>query len=200
MNTRIFTIVGLVAALASGVNAQQSGTASGTNQPANDSTMSGKNTDAMVLSKMHQKNQAEMKVGQLAMEKGQSEKVRRYGKQLYADHQFADQKIQALAQKKGITLTEPKPMTDEDRKNAENEKMMMQKLQQAQGEQFDQTLAQAMDEGHHKVIQSLNQAVGQLQDSDVRALVQKMIPILEQHRTLAQDLEGRLEPTGRAQR
>jgi predicted outer membrane protein len=69
---------------------------------------------------------------------------------------------------------------------------MMQKLKQAQGAEFDSAYMMAMQKSHEQMIQTLEEAKDKLQDSDVRGLVDKMIPILKQHLALAQDVQKKL--------
>lgn len=148
-----------------------------------------KQMETKVLSKMHHVNQMEIKAGQMAMEKGQSSDVRAYGRRLRNDHQFADKKVTELAKAEGIKLMEPNPTTPEEKQQAQEEKQMMEKLQMAQGGEFDTAFLKAMEKGHTKAIETLTQAHEKLQDPQVRGLVAKLIPILKQHLQLARNLE-----------
>lgn len=139
-------------------------------------------TPAMLASKMHATNQLEIKLGRLAQEKGQSAEVRRYGRLLERDHSMGDKKVLGLAKKQGLQLTTPPPSPEQQE--------MMQKLQQASGEEFDREFLTAMKKGHDKAIDMLSKAQGKIQDPELASLIAKMLPILKQHDHLAAGLQG----------
>lgn len=66
---------------------------------------------------------------------------------------------------------------------------MVQKLKQAEGLKFDNAYAMAMEKSHQRMVQTLQDALGKVQDPDVRGLIEKLIPILQQHVALAQDVQ-----------
>ena len=59
-------------------------------------------SDEMVLTRLHQTHQKEIKMGQLAQRYGTA-KVKSYGARLVKDHTTADQKVTAAAKKLGIS-------------------------------------------------------------------------------------------------
>ncbi|HJS44583.1 MAG TPA: DUF4142 domain-containing protein [Gemmatimonadales bacterium] len=67
-------------------------------------------SDEMVLTRMHQTHQKEIKMGQLAQRNG-SAKVKSYGARLVKEHSAADQKVTAVAKKLGISTTSAMWMT-----------------------------------------------------------------------------------------
>lgn len=148
--------------------------------------------EVMVLSKMHKTNQMEVKAGKLAMQKGSAEDVREYGERLMRDHQMNDDKVKKLAEEEGITLVKPEPQTQEEKKRAKHQKETMQKLQKLEGEEFDRVYLKFMVEGHEHAIKTLSKALEEkLKDPDVRELVEKSVPILQQHLELARQLRGK---------
>lgn len=147
--------------------------------------------DAMVLSKMHHMNQVLIKMGDLAMKKGTTGDVRAYGERLRNDHQLADNMVIALAAKEGITLSQSAPTTPQAQHQAEEQRMMKQKLQKAQGPEFDRAFLNAMEKIQAKAIQTLTQAHEKLQDPNLRGLIGKMIPIVNQDLQIAKDVEAR---------
>ena len=159
--------------------------------PAPHLTPAEKQMDAMVLSKMHQVNQLEIKMGELAMKKAQSKEVQAYGRRLRNDHQLGDRLVTQLAEREGLTLADPKPQTPEQEQKAQKQKMMSEKLESLEGPEFDKTFLNAMEQGHTQAIQMLAQAHEKLKDPQVWGLVGKMLPILEQHLQLAKDLENK---------
>jgi putative membrane protein len=144
----------------------------------------------MVLSKMHMTNQMEMKVGKLAMKKGATDEVRRYGDRLVRDHRFADGKVENMAKAKGITLQTPEPQDEAAKKHMQKEQEMAQKLEGMSGREFDRMFLQMMVMGHENAIGMLTQAHAQTNDADLKDMLGKMIPILKQHETVARMLES----------
>lgn len=62
-------------------------------------------TPEKVLNKLHQTNQEEIMMGKLALEKGTSEDIKRYGQSLINDHQKADEEVKRIAKAQNIQLT-----------------------------------------------------------------------------------------------
>lgn len=153
-------------------------------------TAAGQDLTQRVLSRMHQVNQMEMQAGKLAWEKGNSESVRNYGERLFRDHRFGDRKVTGLAEARGIKLVQPKLQSAEAKKRMKEMKQMMAKLKKMEGPSFDDVFLKMMVQGHKHSIQTLRQATEKLDEGEVRELVVNLIPILEQHLTLAQNLQS----------
>jgi putative membrane protein len=77
---------------------------------------------------------------------------------------------------------------------AEIQKQMaaMDRLKQLQGAAFDEAFTGAMIADHDKAIAMLRGAAQAASDADVRKLLERMVPILEQHREIAQQLNSDL--------
>jgi putative membrane protein len=138
-----------------------------------------------VLSSLHATNQLEIQFGQLAESKGQSQKVRDFGKQLVKDHQAADKKVQALASQKGITLGAEKAPSAEDERHMDDQKKALSRLQSLDGQQFDDQFLSEMAKGHEHTISMLDKSKATVQDKDVDKLVSSLRPVLEKHRAMA---------------
>jgi predicted outer membrane protein len=142
-----------------------------------------KNTSAAILEQIHQANLKEIAVGKLAEEKASSDEVRAYADQLVKDHTAADQMVFATAQKKGARLRDSAAR----RENARG-KVTEQKLSSASGTQFDRRFLEQTSADHKKLISELQQEREDATDDDVEALIDKIVPILQQHHDLAQIL------------
>lgn len=137
-----------------------------------------------VLSKMHHVNQMEIRLGELAMQKGRSQDVRNFGRRLRNDHQMADRRVTNLAAREGIRLVNP-PMT-------RHERTVNRRLRYARGHQFDREFMDAMADGHTQTIQDLSQARRDLRDPQVRRLVGNTLPALRHHRKMAREIQQNL--------
>jgi len=145
--------------------------------------VSSKNTSAAILDQIHRANLKEIEIGKLAEEKASSDEVRAYAVQLVNDHTNADQMVAATAQKKGAHLRDSAA-----RRESARGKTAAQKLSSASGAQFDRLFLEQTSADHKKLIGELQQEREDASDDDVEALIDKIVPILQQHQDLAQIL------------
>jgi len=139
---------------------------------------SSKKTSASVLAQIHQANLKEIAVGRMAQQKASSDEVRSYADQLVKDHTNADQMVLATAQKTGAHLrsaSTARSKTD-------------QKLSSASGAQFDRMFLEQTSADHKKLMSELQQEREDASDDNIEALIDKIMPILQQHHELAQIL------------
>ncbi|MBZ4417554.1 DUF4142 domain-containing protein [Myxococcus sp. RHSTA-1-4] len=147
------------------------------------------------LEMLHHSQQMEVQLGQLAQQKGVSKGVKDYGARLVKDHQAADQKLLSYAQKKNLTLGEPKVDDDfhKTMKNADD--AVMAKLQSLQGPAFDRAfLAHAVSDHDADVAKVM---AGQQQfasNTELKGQLDSLLPTLKQHRDQAYKLLGQEKP------
>ena len=143
-----------------------------------------------ILQKLHLTNLHEIKAAKLAQTNG-TDKVQDYARTLLNDHQDADSKVMALAQKKGFTLSD-QPTTE----HAMKHEQMKDELTNLKGAQFDKTFADAMYKGHSKVLAMAQMWTQNCKDQDVCSLVKDLTPTLQKHEQMAESLKGPM-PQGR---
>lgn len=120
---------------------------------------------------------AEIDVGKLAQEKGQSEAVKQYGAMLVKDHGAHKAKAEEVASQLGVT-----PPTG----SSFGEKATYAKLKLLQGDSFDRSFAKSMVKDHQDDIKEFqkesrkNDAAGQL--------AKETLPTLRKHLQAAQRL------------
>ena len=125
-----------------------------------------------------QGNLAEVAMGQLAQQKGQSEGIKSFGRQLAKDHSDANQKATAAASALGIT-----PPTEPTKKQrADHDKMA--KLADAK---FDRAFSQAMVKDHNKDVKAYEKAA-KLRDAEAANYASQALPTLKQHLNMAKGL------------
>ena len=141
-------------------------------------------TPEALLRQIHQLNQVEIELGNLAKSKGASQGVRKLGAELAKDHENVDQEAAALADKHNIQLTKPqqRPQAGESRKAK-----LLDGLRKLKGEAFDRRFLSAAVTEHSKVIDDLK-TYRTSASNDLRALIDKMLPHLEAHRERASKL------------
>ncbi|MFB9246374.1 DUF4142 domain-containing protein [Massilia antarctica] len=193
-------LIGICAAAALcatlGVQAQTTGTQSGSQGGGGQtgtqgSTASGaggsgtgtiSSTDRKIVTDLAMANMAEIEVARTAQGKSQDDQVKKYAQQMIDDHTKALNEVQQLAQTRGITL----PATL-DRAH----KARADKLAALSGDAFDRAyMAQAGVAEHKKTHGMLTRAQARAKDGDVKALVMRMTPTVEQHLNAAQELHG----------
>jgi putative membrane protein len=146
--------------------------------------VSSKNTNAAILEQIHQANLKEIAIGKIAGQKASSDEVRAYADQLVKDHTSADQMVVATAQKKNVRLRD----SAAGRRESARGKSAEQKLSSASGVQFDRLFLEQTSAEHKKLISELQQEREDASDDDIEALIDKIVPILQQHNDLAQIL------------
>lgn len=146
--------------------------------------VSSKKTNAAILERIHLANLKEIEAGKIAEAKASSTEVRGYADQLIKDHTNADQMVTATAQKIGARLHD----TATGRHKAANGTPVDKKLSSANGAQFDRVFLEQTSADHKKLMTELKQARDDASDDDIEALIDKIMPILQQHQDLAEIL------------
>ncbi|WP_296002604.1 DUF4142 domain-containing protein [Rugamonas sp.] len=137
-------------------------------------------TDQRILADLAQANLNEVAAAQLATQKSQNADVQQFARQMTTDHGQALQDVQAMAQNKGVMLP-----TAADAK----QQQMDAKLGQLSGAAFDQAyLERAGVTAHKQAHAMLARAQSRATDPDLKALVAKMQPTVDQHLATVQQL------------
>lgn len=190
--TKIVTVAGCVLALAMPLGwAQQSRT-----EPQSDQTGSQTGTESQhgqlsskdfrFLEKFARGGMEEVELGQLAQQKASSQGVRDFGQRMVTDHSKANDELRAIATQKGAALPA---------KMSHLENMSLSHLQNESAANFDQTYIKDMVKDHKKDVKEFEKAANDITDPDLKAWVQKTLPILQQHLQMAENLEASIKGT-----
>lgn len=155
--------------------------------------VSAKLNTAMVLAQIHQSNLMEVELAKMAREKGSINGVRAYADQLIQDHTNLDQTVVAMAQKSGSIKAVRRSAHE-----TADEKTVERKLKAASGAKFDKLFLQQTSSDHERLIRKLQQEREDASDDDLESLIDKTIPILQQHKELAQILMNKEQASGQA--
>jgi putative membrane protein len=148
------------------------------------------NPDQQALTKMYISNQAEIQMGQLAQERAQSDQVREYGQMLSSQHEKANQDVQSLAQQKDVQLSAaPGKDAEKEQKDLQGK---LEKLQQAQAQDFDKQFLDTMVDSHGKTIDNLSKLEQDVTDPKIKQLIQQQLPVLQQHHDQAEQLKAQI--------
>ena len=184
INTALKTFLGISAAVAmcGAAPAYAQATADPAQKPAATAPAGGalSKADQKILMDMAQANLAEIEAAKLAQSKSQNDQVKTFAQQMIDDHTKAQADVQQLASAKGVTLP-----TEPDKKH----KAMADKLGAMSGDAFDKAyMAQAGVSDHKKVHSMLASAEKKAKDPDVKALVARIAPTVDQHLKAAQQM------------
>jgi putative membrane protein len=120
---------------------------------------------------------AEVKMGQLAVEKGTSPTVKQFGQKMVDDHSKANDELKAIASKKNLSLP-----TEVDTKH----QATYDKLAKLSGSDFDKAYIDAMVKDHDEDVREFKKATSTgVLDADLKAWAEKTLGVIEQHDHLA---------------
>jgi putative membrane protein len=147
-----------------------------TMSPANGGVMS---SDIKFMDKAAQGGMAEVELGQLAEQNGQSAEVKAFGKRMVDDHSKANDQLKHLAAQKGISLPTSLDAKDQAVKD---------KLSKLQGAAFDKAYMKDMVADHKQDVAEFKHESIAAHDSDLKTWAGQTLPTLESHLQEAQKI------------
>ena len=129
-------------------------------------------TDTNFMLAAAQGGMTEVKLGEVAAQKGMREDVKAFGQLMVKDHTAINDNLKALAAQKGVTLP--------DSLDAEHQGMV-DKLSALAGSAFDDAYIAAMTKGHKKDLKAFKAEAEATQDADLKSFLGKSIPIVAEH-------------------
>jgi putative membrane protein len=133
--------------------------------------------DHNFMMKAAQGGMAEVELGQLAQQNGQSQQVKDFGQRMVNDHSKAGDELKQLASQEGVSL----PTTIDAKDQA-----TMQRLQGLHGAAFDKAYMQDMVTDHKQDIAEFKHEASTGNDQAVKDWAGKTLPTLESHLREAQ--------------
>jgi putative membrane protein len=127
-----------------------------------------------------QGNLAEIQMGQLAQQKGQSDAVKSFGQMLVSDHQANNEKATQVANQLGVT-----PPTQPSAK----QKAAYDKLSKLSGAAFDRQFAQMMVMDHKQDIAKFQREAKKTNDP-LGQYASNSLPVLKKHLDAAEKIES----------
>ena len=138
------------------------------------------NADREALTDLAMANMAEIATAKIALGKSANPEVKGFAQRMVDDHTKAQAEVQALAKAKGVELP-----TELNVKYKAKSAM----LQALKGEIFNRTyIKQSGRTDHLDTHSKLKGSLDELKDPDVKALVTKIRPIVEQHLIMAEEM------------
>jgi putative membrane protein len=121
----------------------------------------------------------EVRLGELAGEKAESQKVKEFGQRMVSDHSKANEKLKGIAQQNNLSL--PKELNPEHQK-------LVDKLAGLSGKEFDREYMNEMVKDHHKDIQAFEKQSQQGQHPELKQFASNTVKTLEEHGQLAEEI------------
>jgi putative membrane protein len=149
-------------------------------------------TDANIVARLGNADSGEVSVAKLAVTKATNGEVRSYARMLATDHANHAKEVVALEKKASITPEAPgagtsATWTAQDSKATEDRFTSLPK-----GAEFDSAFVNQMVADHEKVIADVQTAQGTATNADVKALLDKTLPVLQKHLEKAKELQTKL--------
>jgi putative membrane protein len=135
-------------------------------------------------------NGGEIAASKIAREKATGADVRAFAKQMVADHEAMQQEADDVASKDNIT---PQPPAQADQKRAASDQLIQQLNSTAKGTGFDRAYVDAQVQAHQQALADLQQLQTSVDNADVKALIEKAIPKVQDHLARAQQLQSTLK-------
>jgi putative membrane protein len=114
----------------------------------------------------------EVKLGELAAQKGTRDDVKAFGRLMVKDHTAINGDLTALAAQKGVTLP--------DSLDAKHQRML-DKMSAMTGAEFDSAYVSSMIKDHKMDAKEFKAESAATRDADVRTFVDKTLPVVEGH-------------------
>ncbi|MGE5093720.1 MAG: DUF4142 domain-containing protein [Betaproteobacteria bacterium] len=158
--------------LAAGASGQTSATDTPTVKAAGEPAGSLSSTDKRFIEKVMRDGMAEVRMGQLAKDRGLRVEVKEFANRMVEDHTAANDALRSLAAAKGVALP-----SEIDRKD----ERAMDKLGKALGPDFDRAYMRDMVRDHRKDLAAFRQEAKHGKDADVRNFAASKVATLEEH-------------------
>lgn len=141
-------------------------------------------TDDAFATKAASGGMAEVKLGQLAQDKGSSEAVREFGKRMVVDHTKGGEQLAQAAKADGISL--PQEMNAADRRTYD-------RLAKLSGDAFDRAYMKTMVADHQKDIAEFQSEASDTRHQALQSFASSSLPTLQDHLRHAREVATNLQ-------
>jgi len=146
-------------------------------------------SDASIFYVLDNANKVDSAAGSIAATKGTGSDIRDFGKRMMRDHHAMRKESEDLAKKLKITPEAPA----NDNSQATYDKMMATLNGAAKGKDFDKAYIDNEVTGHMAVLQTLVNAMTAAQSSELKNLIQKAAPRVQEHFDLAKSIQAKMK-------
>jgi putative membrane protein len=158
--------------------ASNAATASDTSSNSSSSQLSA--SDKQFVMKAAQGGLAEVQLGQLAAQNGNSDRVKQFGQRMVDDHTKANDQLKQIAEQKGVTI--PTDLSAKD-------KAQKDQLSKLKGDAFDRAYMKHMVMDHKKDVAEFQKEANSGKDNDIKNFASQTLPTLQDHLKEAQQVQ-----------
>lgn len=135
--------------------------------------------EKLFLMKAAGAQKAEIALGQMATERGESDKVKQFGQRMIDDHQKAGKEVKQLASQEGVELPVEIPAMQKEK---------AKKFSQLSGKEFDRAYIRYMLHDHMKDVTEFEHSAKELKDAQVQQWASATLPVLKEHLKIAKNI------------
>jgi len=123
---------------------------------------------------------AEVTLGRLGAQKGNSAEVKKFGQRMVDDHTKANKELITIADKKRYKMAERMDQTHQDAAD---------KLAKLQGNEFDREFLRQMVKDHEEAVALFTAKAKDANDEGLKDFAARTLPTLKEHYKMVQELE-----------
>lgn len=138
--------------------------------------------DKKFVKEAMQGGMAEVELGQLASQKGQSDDVKQFGEKMQQDHTKLNDQMKPIAQQIGVTP--PDSVSPKD-------KALKTKLEGLSGDSFDKAYIKAMVKDHQKDLAEFQKESTSGTDSQVKDAASQGAQVIQEHLNMIKEIAGK---------
>lgn len=139
------------------------------------------------LKKVAEINMAEIKLGNMAEQKGHSQAVKDFGRRMIQDHTKAEAELRNTAKQQRITLP------SQPSEQAEN---FASELSKKSGNQFDKLYIEHMLKGHKGAIAIFENEIEHGKNATAKSYAEEILPAIQDHIRIAENVAGKMDLAG----
>lgn len=137
-------------------------------------------SDSKFIEEAAKGGKAEVKIGELAQSKGQSDSVKQFGQRLVKDHTAANQQLEKICDRKGVSKS-----TDLGKHQKQ-----IDHLTSLSGEEFDKAFIEHAVSDHKEDVEKFEKQANEGEDPVIRSFARETLPTLREHLRIAQTLQS----------
>jgi putative membrane protein len=145
--------------------------------------------DANIVSLISMSNSEEIGDSKVAQTKSTNANVKAFANDMIRDHQTLQGQVDKLGTSANITPQEPTTASAE-KQRMEQELTQLQNT--AKGADFDRTYIEDQISDHQKTLDNLQRFQTEAQNAELKSLIEKTIPKVQQHLQRAKDIQGKM--------
>jgi len=135
--------------------------------------------DRLFIHEAQEGNMAEVKLGELAVQKSQNQDVRNFAQKMIDDHTQLMEKMKPLAEQAGVK--QPDHLSKDGKSTYE-------KLNALSGDDFDHAYIKAMLDDHHKDLKKFQTEESLTSNTDLKATVNEGEKVIAMHTSMIEKI------------